>query len=66
MRAAGALDAWLEWPIVDVDFVAAARAVGGTVIAWTVNDVGVARQLVSLGVSGLCTDDVRLLGPGRL
>jgi glycerophosphoryl diester phosphodiesterase len=31
------------------------------VIAWTVNAVLAAQQLVALGVDGLCGDDVRLL-----
>jgi glycerophosphoryl diester phosphodiesterase len=34
---------------------------GGRVIAWTVNDRQDAAELLSLGVDGLCTDDVRLL-----
>jgi glycerophosphoryl diester phosphodiesterase len=37
--------------------------VGGRVIAWTVNDPEAARSLAALGVDGLCSDDVRLLGP---
>jgi glycerophosphoryl diester phosphodiesterase len=61
MDAAGALDAWPEWPLVDPDFIESVRRVGGSVIAWTVNDVGVARRLTAMGVDGLCTDDVRLL-----
>jgi glycerophosphoryl diester phosphodiesterase len=61
MEAAGALDAWPEWPLVDADFIASVRRVGGSVIAWTVNDVGAARRLAAMGVDGLCTDDVRLL-----
>jgi glycerophosphoryl diester phosphodiesterase len=61
MQAAGALDAWPEWPLVDEDFVTSVRRIGGAVIAWTVNDVGAARHLASMGVDGLCTDDVRLI-----
>ena len=61
MEAAGAHDAWVEWPLVDQGFVAAVRRIGGSVIAWTVNDAAAARRLTSLGVDGLCTDDVRLL-----
>ena len=63
MRAAGALDAWPEWPLVDEAFVAAVHGIGGSVIAWTVNDVGAARHLASLGVDGLCTDDLSLIPP---
>lgn len=60
LEAAEALDAWPEWPLVDQSFVDAVRQIGGSVIAWTVNDVGVARNLASMGVDGLCTDDLRL------
>jgi glycerophosphoryl diester phosphodiesterase len=61
MEGAGALDAWPEWPLVDQAFVTSVRRIGGAVIAWTVNDAGAARRLASMGVDGLCTDDVRLL-----
>jgi glycerophosphoryl diester phosphodiesterase len=61
LEAAGALDAWPEWPLVDQSFVDSVRRVGGSVIAWTVNDVGAARHLASMGVDGLCTDDIRLV-----
>ncbi|MFN2566236.1 MAG: glycerophosphodiester phosphodiesterase [Gemmatimonadaceae bacterium] len=64
MRAAGALDAWPEWPLADERFVAAIHSIGGSVIAWTVNDVGAVRRLTSIGVDGLCTDDVRLIPRG--
>lgn len=61
LQGAGALDAWHEWPLVDQDFVTWVRRVGGSVIAWTVNDTAAARRLTALGVDGLCTDDVRLI-----
>jgi glycerophosphoryl diester phosphodiesterase len=61
MEAAGALDAWPEWPLVDQAFVSSVRSVGGAVIAWTVNDAAVARRLASLGVDGICSDDIRLI-----
>jgi len=61
MRAAGALDAWPEWPLADVPFVDAVHALGGSVIAWTVNDAAAARHLTSIGVDAICTDDVRLI-----
>jgi glycerophosphoryl diester phosphodiesterase len=61
MRAAGALDAWPEWPLVDQSFVDSVRHIGGSVIAWTVNDAAAARHLASLGVDGICTDDLRLI-----
>ncbi len=61
MQAAGALDAWPEWPLVDQGFVASVRRVGGSVIAWTVNDAAAARHLATLGVDAICTDDLRLI-----
>ena len=61
MADAGALDAWPEWPLVDQDFVASVRRIGGSVIAWTVNDAAAARHLTSIGVDALCTDDIRLI-----
>jgi glycerophosphoryl diester phosphodiesterase len=61
MRAAGALDAWPEWPLVDEAFVERVHEIGGEVIAWTVNDRAAVRRLMSIGVDGLCTDDVRLI-----
>jgi glycerophosphoryl diester phosphodiesterase len=61
MEGAGALDAWPEWPLVDQDFVTSVRRIGGSVIAWTVNDAAAARHLTSIGVDGLCTDDIRLI-----
>jgi glycerophosphoryl diester phosphodiesterase len=61
LRAAGALDAWPEWPLIDQLFVDRVHAIGGGVIAWTVNDPAAVRRLTTLGVDGLCTDDVRLI-----
>lgn len=61
LRAAAALDAWPEWPLADERFVDAAHKVGACVIAWTVNDPAAAHYLTSIGVDGLCTDDVRII-----
>jgi glycerophosphoryl diester phosphodiesterase len=61
MRAARALDAWPEWPLTDQAFVTAVHAIGGSVIAWTVNDAAAAARLAWLGVDGICTDDLRLI-----
>lgn len=63
-RVAGRLqprDVWPHWSLVDKDFMQAAREVAARVIPWTVNSADAARDLVSLGVSGICSDDVRLL-----
>ena len=47
---------WQHAELIDAALVAAARARGVRVIAWTVNDLAQARSLVALGVDGLCTD----------
>jgi glycerophosphoryl diester phosphodiesterase len=58
---AGALDLWQEWRLIDEEMVEAAHASGLRVIAWTVNDAAGARKLSSIGVDGLCGDDLDLL-----
>jgi glycerophosphoryl diester phosphodiesterase len=60
MEAVEARDVWPHWRLIDDESVVSIHAAGGRVIAWTVNDAGVARQLVNLGVDGICGDDVRL------
>jgi glycerophosphoryl diester phosphodiesterase len=57
----GARDAWPHWSLVSADMMRAAGEMGVRVIAWTVNSHDSARHLASLGVAGLCTDDVRML-----
>jgi glycerophosphoryl diester phosphodiesterase len=61
LMAARARDAWPHWPLVDRALVDAVHAMGGRVIAWTVNARAEAERLASLGVDGICTDDLRLL-----
>lgn len=56
LRAARARDLWQHWTQIDAELVASVHAGGGRVIAWTVNDLAVARTLAGLGVDGLCTD----------
>lgn len=56
MRAAGARDVWPRWEFIDAELVTEVHGAGGRVIAWTVNDVSVARRLQSIGVDGVCTD----------
>lgn len=58
MRDVGARDLWQYESMIDGALVAAVHAIGGRVIAWTVNDPARAAELASLGVDGLCTDDV--------
>jgi glycerophosphoryl diester phosphodiesterase len=59
MRRTGARDVWPHWKLVDAALVDMVHAEGGRVIAWTVNDSSVAHHLTTLGVDGLCGDDVR-------
>lgn len=56
LRAARARDYWEQWEMIDDDLVKWIHGAGGRVIAWTVNDVSVARRLVAMGVDGICTD----------
>jgi glycerophosphoryl diester phosphodiesterase len=53
---------WPNWKLIDRGTVALVHARGGRVIAWTVNSSGPASDLAAIGVDGICTDDVRLLG----
>ena len=63
LRAAGARDYWQEWSMIDAALVDAVHEAGGRVIAWTVNAPDDARRLASLGVDGLCTDVLQVVGP---
>jgi glycerophosphoryl diester phosphodiesterase len=50
----GATTLWQEWQLVDQDLVQRVHAIGGQIIAWTVNEIGDLERLVRLGVDGLC------------
>lgn len=54
MRGAGATTLWQEWQQVDEELVNLVHEAGGTVIAWTVNELGDLDRMVRLGVDGLC------------
>lgn len=58
LRASEAGDYWIWWEHADRATCDAIHAAGGRVIAWTVNDVAAAHELVEYGVDALCTDDV--------
>jgi glycerophosphoryl diester phosphodiesterase len=64
LSSRGALDAWPHHSLVDAALVAAVRDAGGRVIAWTANARRDIARLASLGVDGVCTDDVTLIGAG--
>lgn len=54
MRATGATTLWQEWQQVDQELVTQVHESGGSVIAWTVNELGDLDRMVRLGVDGLC------------
>ena len=62
LAACGAHDAWPHHSLVDAALVAAVRGAGGRVIAWTANAPWDIARLTALGVDGICTDDVTLIG----
>lgn len=64
MRVAGATDVWQQADFIDQDLTERVHAAGGRVVAWTVNDVAIARRLVALGVDAICTDAPRELIQG--
>jgi glycerophosphoryl diester phosphodiesterase len=61
----GARDAWPEHTLVDERLVRGAHGAGARVLAWTVNAAAEAARLARLGVDGLCSDDITVLGQTR-
>jgi glycerophosphoryl diester phosphodiesterase len=59
LESAKATDVWQQADYVDRAIIAEAHSAGVRVITWTVNDVAKARELVALGVDGICTDTPR-------
>jgi glycerophosphoryl diester phosphodiesterase len=51
---------WVYHPVITPRLVAATRAAGVELIAWTVDDPGAMRRLAAMGVDGICTNDPRL------
>jgi len=59
------LGVWAVWiydPLITRRLVATAHDAEAAVIAWTVDDPGRVRELVALGVDGICSNDPRRLG----
>ena len=56
LHDAGATDLWQEQSLIDRDLIAAAHHARARVLAWTVNEPERMRQLIDLGVDGLCTN----------
>jgi len=61
LAAHGALDAWPHHSLVDAPLVESVHDAGGRIIAWTANTRREIERLTSLGVDGICTDDVSLV-----
>ena len=61
LAAHGALDAWPHHSLVDAPLVESVHEAGGRVIAWTANARRDIDRLTTLGVDGICTDDVTLV-----
>jgi glycerophosphoryl diester phosphodiesterase len=61
VRRTGASDVWPAHKLVDESFMNQARDCGARVIPWTVDSARDVRRLVSLGVAGICTNDLTLL-----
>ena len=60
MASVDARDLWQAAEMIDREMVEAAHARGGRVVAWTVDNPAMMRQLAAIGVDGLCTNDVAL------
>ena len=63
LQAAGARDYWQSLEFTDAALVERVHAAGGRVIVWTVNRAEDAASLAAIGVDGVCTDDLRVIGP---
>jgi glycerophosphoryl diester phosphodiesterase len=51
---------WVYHPIITSKAVEAARGIGVELIAWTVDDALRMRELLEMGVDGICSNDPRL------
>jgi glycerophosphoryl diester phosphodiesterase len=60
-RETGADDVWHATKDVDQSLVKECHRLGKQVIAWTANSAAESRRLETLGVDGICTDDLNLL-----
>jgi glycerophosphoryl diester phosphodiesterase len=60
-RAAGADGLCVQWGYLDREVVAQARGAGLGIYTWTVDDEGVFRRCLELGVDGVASNDTRLI-----
>jgi glycerophosphoryl diester phosphodiesterase len=51
---------WVYHPIITPKAIDVAHDLGLEVMAWTVDDAGLMRELLSMGVDGICSNDPRL------
>ena len=65
LRAAGATGATLNWGVVTPQVIELCHDLGIAVLAWTVNDAGLAKTLVESGIDAIITDDPRIAPGGR-
>lgn len=61
LGAASAVTLWQHSDMIDADLVDRVHAADCGIIAWTVNDDARARDLLSIGVDGLCTDRLAVM-----
>jgi glycerophosphoryl diester phosphodiesterase len=61
LKDSGADDLWHKTKDIDDALVSECHRLGKQVIAWTANRESECRRLESLGVDGICTDDLSLL-----
>jgi glycerophosphoryl diester phosphodiesterase len=60
LRRSDAVALTLNWSVITPAAVAGAHALGAAVLAWTVNDAGLAKKLVDSGADAIITDDPRI------
>ena len=60
LRRSDAVALTLNWSVITPAAVAGAHALGAAVLAWTVNDAGLAKNLVESGADAIITDDPRI------
>lgn len=65
LRAAGAVAATLNWGVVTPEVIEICHDLDIAVLAWTVNDAGLAKTLVESGIDAIITDDPRIAPGGR-
>ncbi|MEO8337763.1 MAG: glycerophosphodiester phosphodiesterase, partial [bacterium] len=61
LERTGARDVWPHHSLVTRELVDVVHFMGGRVIPWTVNGADDVTRVTSLGVDGICTDDVSVL-----